>query len=71
MTRAHRRFSIPRRWSPEQAEAVWELLTDLAEAIWDRYETPLIERDQPWLHNPYDRDAEQLDLWDHDYPSSP
>lgn len=68
MSRPRPPFSIPSHWSPQQAAAVWELLTDLTEAIWDRYDTPLIELDKPWLDNPYQGEAEQLELWDHDGP---
>lgn len=35
---------LPDHWSPEQALAVYELLNDLAEAIWNRYQVPLIEQ---------------------------
>ena len=34
---------LPDHWTPEQALAVYELLNDLAESIWKRYEIPLIE----------------------------
>ena len=34
---------LPDHWTPEQALAVYELLNDLAESIWNRYEIPLIE----------------------------
>jgi hypothetical protein len=33
---------LPDDWTPEQALSVYELLHELAEAIWERYETPLI-----------------------------
>ena len=35
---------LPDDWTPEQALAVYELLTDLAEAVWNRYELVLIEQ---------------------------
>jgi hypothetical protein len=34
---------LPDDWTPQQALSVYELLHELAEAIWERYETPLIE----------------------------
>jgi hypothetical protein len=34
---------LPDDWTPAQALAVYELLTDLADAIWNRYELVLIE----------------------------
>ena len=34
---------LPDHWTPEQALAVYDLLNDLAEATWNRYEIPLIE----------------------------
>jgi hypothetical protein len=36
-------LQLPDYWTPEQALAVYDLLNDLAEAIWNRYEIPLIE----------------------------
>jgi hypothetical protein len=56
---------LPDYWTPAQALAVYELLNDLAEAIWNRYEVELIEH----LRN--DRvygDTSQLDLFDFDDP---
>ena len=38
---------LPDDWTPEQALAVYELLSDLAEAIWSRYEIPLLELLKP------------------------
>ena len=40
---AHLTLPLPDHWTPEQALIVYELLNDLAEAIWKRYEIPLIE----------------------------
>jgi hypothetical protein len=34
---------LPDYWTPQQALAVYDLLNDLAEAVWNRYEIPLIE----------------------------
>ena len=56
---------LPDYWTPAEALAVYELLNDLAEAIWNRYEVELIEH----LRN--DRvygDTSQLDLFDFDDP---
>jgi hypothetical protein len=41
-------FQIPTYWTPEQAFAVFDLVTDLREAIWQCYSLQLIEqyRDQ-------------------------
>ncbi|MFZ2452136.1 MAG: hypothetical protein WAW36_16605 [Methylovulum miyakonense] len=36
-------FIIQDDWSPEQALAVIELLDDLREVIWGRYQIPLLE----------------------------
>jgi hypothetical protein len=36
-------FIIQDDWSPEQALAVVELLDDLREVIWRRYQIPLLE----------------------------
>ncbi len=54
---------IPQHWSPEQALAVWECLTDLAECIWNCYEVSLIELIRPDLEPP---DTSQHDLFDPD-----
>jgi hypothetical protein len=56
---------LPDYWTPAEALAVYELLNDLAEAIWNRYEVELIEH----LRNDrvYD-DTSQLDLFDFDDP---
>jgi hypothetical protein len=36
-------LQIPEYWTPEQALAVYELIEDIGEAIWNRYELALIE----------------------------
>jgi len=36
-------IEIPDYWTPEQALAVWELLNEIADRIWSRYELPLVE----------------------------
>jgi len=41
-------LQIPTYWTPEQAFAVFELIDDLRDAIWQRYNVQLIDefRDQ-------------------------
>lgn len=57
-------LQIPHDWTPEQALAVWELLNDLAERIWARYEIPLIELIRTdRLYDP-DTNPNQFDLFD-------
>jgi len=36
-------FLIPDDWTPEQAQAVFEVLDDLRERIWEHYALPLQE----------------------------
>ena len=56
---------LPDYWTPAEALAVYELLNELAEAIWNRYEIPLIELLAPDL----DRgNGAQPDLFDFDDP---
>jgi hypothetical protein len=56
---------LPDYWTPEEALAVYELLNDLADAIWNRYEVALIEQ----LRSERDYgDTSQLDLFDVDDP---
>jgi hypothetical protein len=56
---------LPNDWTPEQALAVYDLLNDLAEAIWNRYEIPLIDLLAPDLEP---GTASQPDLFDFDDP---
>lgn len=37
-------FSIPKHWTPAQAEAVQDFLTQLADAVFRAYEQPLVAR---------------------------
>lgn len=54
-------FEIPDHWSAQEALAVYQLLNDIAEQIWERYDLQIIELLRPEL----DRDDdEQLDLFD-------
>jgi len=50
-------FIIHDDWSPEQALAVVELLDDLREVIWNRYQLQLHEQlhGQPALHAHHNR----------------
>lgn len=62
---AHFTLPLPDYWTPEQALVVYELLNDLAEAIWNRYEIPLIEL----LTCELEQDnTSQLDLFDFNDP---
>ena len=36
-------FNIPDHWSPRQALAVYDFLSELQQQIWDRYEQTLVE----------------------------
>jgi hypothetical protein len=56
---------LPDDWTPEQALAVYELLNELADLIWNRYQIPLTEL----LASECDPDAHlQADLFDFDDP---
>ena len=56
-------LQLPDHWTPEQALAVYEFLTELADALWNRYEIPLIQLLAPELDQ---NDDSQLDLFDFD-----
>ncbi len=56
-------LEIPDHWTPEQALAVFELLKDLMDSVWNRYELTLIEMLAGEL---YQDDTSQLDLFDFD-----
>ncbi len=62
---AHFTLPLPDHWTPQQALAVYELLNNLAETIWNRYEIPLIELLTCELDQ---NDASQYDLFDFDDP---
>lgn len=53
--------NIPDDWSPEQALAVYEFLSDLQHSLWDRYELQLIDLLHP---DPDQTNDEQLDLFE-------
>jgi hypothetical protein len=53
---------LPEHWTPEQALAVYELLQQLADSVWNRYAPVLHEQ----LRDPGPLDSPQLDLFDLD-----
>jgi len=55
---------LPSDWTVEQALAIHDLLTDLAEVIWQQYEDPISD----FLHGEYGPIEEQPDLFDFDDP---
>ncbi len=57
---------LPDHWTPEQALAVYELLKELADTIWDRYQLVLIEQLRGELVD--EDDSAQLALFDFDDP---
>ncbi len=52
---------IPDYWSPDQALAVYEFISDLEQQIWDRYELQLYELLRPDFE---EVDTNQLDLFE-------
>lgn len=56
-------LQLPDHWTPEQALAVYELLNDLAESIWNHYEIDLLALIVPELD---ENNAAQSDLFDCD-----
>ncbi len=63
---ALRTIEIPDYWTPEQALAVWELLNELTDRIWLRYEGPMVELIHADLQHDYDENRHQPDLFDPD-----
>ncbi len=61
---AVRTVEIPDYWTPEQALAVWELLNEIADRIWTRYETQLVELIRADLE--HEDQGNQPDLFDPD-----
>lgn len=57
---------VPRSWSPEQALAVWEILSELTDLIWAQYEVPIIESVQCDSTVRPSAALDQLDLFDPD-----
>lgn len=62
---SHSTLPLPDYWTPEQAEAVFEFLNELSEAVWVRYELPLMERLRSDILRP---ETAQHDLFDVDDP---
>ena len=63
---ALRTLELPDDWSPAQALAVWELLNELADRIWARYELALVGLIRSDLLP--EHDPNQPDLFDPDEP---
>ena len=55
--------TLPDTWTPEQALAIFDLLTDLTNAIWQSYQPELLSLVDPRFHTDPDR---QPDLFDPD-----
>ena len=53
---------LPSDWTPEQALAVHDLLTELAGVIWQHYETAIIES----LQGDHEQESHQADLFEFD-----
>lgn len=58
-------LSINQSWTPEQAMAVFELITDLRDLIWSHYDLALQEqyqrdqlKNQGWDYEPEEKDPE-------------
>ncbi len=67
------KLTTPRYWEPEEALAVWELLNELANTLWDEHQLSfmqlLCEQQTPdSVHHDLDdpRKWSQLDLFDPD-----
>ena len=56
-------LEIPDHWTPEQALAVFELLNELTDTLWNRYSIAITELLAGEL---YQGDTPQLDLFDFD-----
>ncbi len=61
---ALRTIEIPDYWSPEQALAVWELLNEIADRIWECHEVKLVALIRADLE--HEHVDNQLDLFDSD-----
>lgn len=59
-------LAVPHSWSPEQALAVWETLSELADLVWAQYEVPIIEHLQHERFDCPNGKLNQLDLFDPD-----
>ena len=58
-------LAIPDDWTPEQALAVHELLQQLTDTVWSRYDLAIIDLLAPNLDQ---NDTTQPDLFDFDDP---
>jgi hypothetical protein len=58
-------FRIPEYWTPAEALAVYELLSELADVIWSHYDVALMEQFRS--QHGYG-DTSQPDLFDFDDP---
>ncbi len=63
MSASDERFTItlPDTWTPEQALAIFELLNDLTNAIWQSYRPELLSLVDPKFHTNLDRQPDLLD----------
>ncbi len=59
-------LQLPTDWTPEQALAVYDWLTDLSAVVWRYYETPMRDLLE---HEPERHDPAQRDLFDFDDPN--
>jgi hypothetical protein len=55
-------FTVDSTWTPEQALAVWELLDDLRERVWNHYGLVIqnLLREQCQTGEPFDDDDQVL-----------
>jgi len=58
-------LKLPEDWTPEQALAVFEILNELTDTLWSRYDLAIIEL---LANDRYPGDTSQLDLFDRDDP---
>jgi len=56
-------LELPDYWTPEQALAVFEMLNELTDTLWSRYDLAIIELLAGDRHH---GDTSQLDLFDRD-----
>ena len=58
-------LQLPTDWTPEQALAVYDWLTDISAVVWRYYETPMRDLLE---HGPERHDPAQQDLFGFDDP---
>ncbi len=56
-------LQVPEDWTPEQALSVYEYLTQMSEAVWERYQVDLLPLVRP---DPSAEDSAEPDLFDPD-----